>query len=244
MKSKIKLFFRDFFKKNLFTIGKFIGEGFNESTPSLKKNLEMHAINTTANYVLNNMSSSIMFVNHNELLKFAIKRSRPDGLILEFGVYKGRTLNFISKELASMSDNREIWGFDSFEGLPDDWSGYSMTKESFDLKKKIPKLRKDIKLSIGFFDETLPSWVKRNLDDNVFLALIHIDSDLYSSAKVILNNLSSFIKKDTLILFDEYFAYPNWQNHEFLAFKEFVNANNIAYEYLGFYEQKCLVKII
>ena len=36
------------------------------------------------------------------------------------------------------------------------------------------------------------------------------------------------------IVFDEYFNYPNWQKHEFKAFQEFVAANGIKYEYIGY----------
>ena len=40
-----------------------------------------------------------------------------DGLFLEFGVYKGTSINFIS----SLIPDKKIYGFDSFGGLPEEW---------------------------------------------------------------------------------------------------------------------------
>jgi hypothetical protein len=42
---------------------------------------------------------------------------------------------------------------------------------------------------------------------------------------------------DTIILFDEYFNYPNWEQHEFKAFQEFVRDRAVSYRYLGFSRQ-------
>jgi hypothetical protein len=38
----------------------------------------------------------------------------------------------------------------------------------------------------------------------------------------------------TVIVFDEYFNYPGWENHEFKAFQEFVEQTNLKYEYLAY----------
>lgn len=57
--------------------------------------------------------------------------------------------------------------------------------------------------------------------------------------------LSDQIKKGTIIVFDEYFNYNNWREHEFKAFQEFVKNNQIDYEYLAFTgECQVCVKII
>ena len=68
---------------------------------------------------------------------------------------------------------------------------------------------------------------------------------MYSSTKLILDLLGKRFHKGTILIFDEYFNYPNWKNHEFKAFQEFVTKNNIAYEYLSFTNQESVtVKII
>ena len=48
----------------------------------------------------------------------------------------------------------------------------------------------------------------------------------------------------TIILFDEYFNYSNWENHEFKAWQEFVVKYQIQYEYIGFDRQQVAVKIM
>ena len=164
----------------LYLIGNYFGNGMNASSPSLKKALEENAICTSRDYVIDKFPDGIMFLSHNDILDFALSRSTQEGLILEFGVYKGKTLNYIAESLEKTHDVRTISGFDSFEGLPEDWAGYFITKESFDLHKKIPKFHRSVNICSGFFDNSLPIWVTENLDEDTKLSLIHIDSDIYS----------------------------------------------------------------
>jgi hypothetical protein len=80
----------------------------------------------------------------------------------------------------------------------------------------LPSVSKNVLLHVGYFEETLPSFNNKFSDDAAF---IHIDSDLYSSAHTVLFSLKERIKKGTIIVSDEYFNYPGWQNHEYLAFQ-------------------------
>ena len=48
------------------------------------------------------------------------------------------------------------------------------------------------------------------------------------------NNIKNRIKECTVIIFNEYFNYRNWCNHEYKAFQEFVKRNNIKYDYICF----------
>ena len=68
-----------------------------------------------------------------------------------------------------------------------------------------------------------------------------------SAAKVEEINISGNerISKDTIIIFDEYFNYPNWQQHEFRAFQEFTNKHSVNYDYIGFTPQsEVAIKIL
>jgi hypothetical protein len=38
----------------------------------------------------------------------------------------------------------------------------------------------------------------------------------------------------SVIVFDEYFDYPGWEQHEFRAFAEFVARARLTYEYLAY----------
>ena len=147
------------------------------------------------------------------------------GSILEFGVWKGKSLRMISNHFPS----EVVWGFDSFEGLPEDWFTISKTEPSHPKGHfridELPKFGKNVKLVKGFFKETLPQWIQNNQSEIKF---IHIDSDLYSSARDILTMLNPFIVPGTIILFDELYPwggheiYLEWQHGEFKALKEWV----------------------
>ncbi len=54
-----------------------------------------------------------------------------------------------------------------------------------------------------------------------------------SSTKTILDTLNDRIVSGTVLVFDEYFNYIQWRQHEFKAFKEFCQMNDVCYEYIG-----------
>jgi len=47
----------------------------------------------------------------------------------------------------------------------------------------------------------------------------------------------------TIILFDEYFNFPNWEEHEHKAFLEFVALHKVECRYLAFARQQLAVEI-
>jgi len=145
---------------------------------------------------------------------------------MEFGVYKGETINFI----ANLLSNKQIYGFDSFEGLPETWR-YNFDKGTFKLDN-LPKVKENVVLVKGWFEETLPKFIEKHR--NAPVSFIHIDCDLYSSTKTIFNHLKDNIVTGTVIVFDEFFNYIDWEDGEFKAFNEFINENNVKYEWLGF----------
>ena len=160
------------------------------------------------------------------------------GMMMEFGCCEGLSVNFIAAAMPSHT----IYGFDSFEGLPEEWFG-SNRAGAFSRNGKIPPARKNVEYIKGWFEQSLPLFLEQHTDNCAFL---HIDSDLYSSAKTILSLLKNRIVSGTIILFDEYFNYPGWQLHEYRAFQEFVEENNVKYEYISYTErgEEVAVKII
>ena len=166
--------------------------------------------------------------------------------ILEFGVFQGNTLTQIRK---STSNDYSIFGFDSFYGLPEDWEHTNIKKGGFNMNGIIPeKLKKlnNTKIIPGWFSDTIPNYLK--IADNI--SLLHIDSDLYSSAKDILySDIKKYIKKDTIIVFDEW--YYNFEDklinrqHEQKLFFEWVDDFNVEYELLPVIEEeRQIIKII
>ena len=148
-----------------------------------------------------------------------------NGIWLEFGVYSGRTINYISK-----FTKNTVYGFDSFEGLPEYWRP-NFEKGSISAGGKLPKVEDNVELIKGLFQDTLPSFLDKQ--EKKSISLVHIDSDLYSSCKYVFNQLKSYFKKDCIIIFDELFNYPGYENGELKALNEFNNENKIKFEWIG-----------
>jgi len=166
--------------------------------------------------------------------------------ILEFGVNRGKTMGLISEKFK----NQKIYGFDSFEGLPEKWSkGPHEVWEQFSMKVHLPKVSDNVDLVKGWYNESLPKWkndCKRN-----DIKFIHIDCDLYSSTKTVFDELNDLIKPGTIICFDEFYSwsdpkkYIEWENGEFRALKEWVENfdREIQPLFRSRYEQ-CTIKVI
>ena len=195
----------------------------------LSLQFRLRATNETLDYIQKNMPDAIMFLSSEKFFEYLIPKTKKNGSFLEFGVWKGKSIKIISK-LVGKRSSKIVHGFDSFEGLPEDWLWWDV-KGKFNLHGKLPDVPKNVKLHKGWFHEILPKFLVEN-DESV--SFLHIDSDLYSSAKTVLNLLRERIVVNTIIVFDDYFNYPNWQKGEFKAFQEFVKENNIRYEYMAF----------
>lgn len=183
------------------------------------------ACEKTAAYIEEKLPLAKPFKNGKDLLEYALSSTLNDGLYCEFGVYKGETINFIADRI----NGRTVYGFDSFEGLPENWK-FDMPKGTFKIDGP-PRVRNNVKLIIGLYENTLNDFFSRQNDDCAF---VHIDCDLYSSTRTVFESLGDKIKNGTIIVFDEYFNYPGWENGEFKAFREYVKQKNIEYEYLGY----------
>jgi Macrocin-O-methyltransferase (TylF) len=159
-----------------------------------------------------------------ELLDLSLGKVGIPGLYCEFGVFEGTTINYIAKRSPG-----KVHGFDSFEGLPEDWrQGHETAK--FKLSG-LPEVASNVALYKGWFDQSLPEFLESHPEQVSFL---HIDCDLYSSTKTVLTLLASRIRPGTVIQFDEYFNYPGWTAGEHKAFQEFCAETGAEIEYLGY----------
>lgn len=180
---------------------------------------------SSANYALEHMEKAERISSLGAIIDYCLERSSPEGLVLEFGVYSGSTI----RHIAHKKPDAKIYGFDSFEGLPEDWVG-PFAKGSFAMGH-LPDVQGNVELVRGWFDRTLPSFCEDHRGEKI--SFLHIDCDLYSSTQTIFANVSDMIVPGTIILFDEYFNYPNWQKHEARAFAEFCRARDRRYEYIA-----------
>ena len=168
----------------------------------------------------------------------AVNKIKIKGLLLEFGVYKGKSLNFFS----SQKPNHTWYGFDSFTGFQEDWKGGYFAKGMYSLKGIEPKMNNNVKLIKGLFKKTLPKFLKNTKDPVSFM---HVDCDTYESTKEVLDILGpKRLVSNTRILFDEYTSYIGWKNGEFKAWQEFVKKHKVKYKYEMFGERQALIKII
>ncbi len=188
--------------------------------------LQLRAREQSADYVEQHMPDAMMFEERDELLTFCVASAPAEGLVLEFGVEKGGSI----RQLAA-STPRTVHGFDSFEGLPEDWAGTSEKRGKFSLGGQMPAVPANVTLHKGWFDKVLPGFLAANSGP---AALVHIDCDLYSSSRTVLWALADRLRAGSVILFDEYFNYPNWRHHEFRAWQEFVQAFGVQYRYIGY----------
>jgi hypothetical protein len=98
-----------------------------------------------------------------------------------------------------------------------------------------------VKLHRGWFNESLPPFLSANPGSAAFL---HIDCDIYSSTVTILDCFKDRIVPGTIIVFDEYFNYPNWKSHEHKAFEEFIAVTGHQFEYVAYSFRQLSVRII
>jgi O-methyltransferase len=159
---------------------------------------------------------------------------------LEFGVASGNS--FFWWTAKNLHPDSKFWGFDTFEGLPENWGGYKkgdMSHALGDLKQEDPRAG----FIKGTFQETLTGFIAVNQQDlQTKPKLIHMDADLFSSTIFTLSQLYPFLNKGDIILFDEF----NVANHEFFAFKIFTESFYVKLKLIGaqnnFYQTAFIVE--
>ena len=178
----------------------------------------------SAAFYTEHMLTAIEFDDHAAMLRHAVDLAEIDGLVLEFGVATGRTINIIAGH-----HNGPIFGFDSFEGLPESWYG-DYRRGTF-ARSELPVVADTVTLVSGWFNDSVPPFLEEHPGP---ISLLHVDCDLYSSTSFVLTELRDRIVPGTVIVFDEYFNYPGWQQHEHLAFTEFIESTGHSFHYDSF----------
>jgi hypothetical protein len=159
---------------------------------------------------------------------------------LEFGVASGNSFLWWSRKNSHPASR--FWGFDTFEGLPEDWGGYKKGAMSHALE--------DIRLNDsrttfvkGIFQDTLNNFIDHNKDLlKLKPKVIHLDADLFSSTIFALSQLYPFLQAGDIIFFDEF----NVANHEFFAYKIFTESFYVKLKPIGaqnnFYQTAFIVE--
>ena len=179
-----------------------------------------------ARFVQEHMPDALYFIEREGLLRYAVAQVAIPGLVLEFGVYRGK-----STWVIATSTDRPVHGFDSFEGLPEDWTGNKSAKGAFSTGGELPDVPDNVTLHKGLFADTLPPFLA---DHDGPAAFVHVDCDLYSSTKDVLGAVSPRLREGTVIVFDDFFNAPGWKEHEYKAFRELVEETGLEFRYIGY----------
>jgi len=140
------------------------------------------------------------------------------GTWLEFGVFKGESLKYISE----FAGDAKVYGLDSFQGLSEDWVPGA---EQGAFATTIPDVGPKAELVIGLYNDTL-----KRFDPPGPVTFCHVDCDLYSSSKTVLEWLKPRVVPGTVVLFDEILVEP-YSNGEMRALYE--TWPDVKYEWIS-----------
>lgn len=176
-------------------------------------------------HVKANWSSEVrMFGDAFDVLGYALAHAPSGGVAAEFGVSFGNTIRYIAAQT-----DRQVYGFDSFEGLPEAWE--NEPKGMYSTRGILPAIPANVELRVGWFEDTLPAFVAEVSEPLVFA---NVDCDLYSSTRDVLNSVGHLIPAGAVICFDEYLGYETWKRDEYRAFQEYIARSGRSYRYLAF----------
>lgn len=182
---------------------------------------ERRAVVESAAFVRTEMVSARSFPNPTATLEHGLSLMAGDGMALEFGVYNGSTLKIIAADCP----DRKVFGFDSFAGLPEDWRpGFPAGAFT---AGGVPEVA-GAEMVVGWFSDTLPGFLAENPEPVDFL---HVDADLYSSTRTVFDLVGPRLRPGSVIVFDEYFNYPGWADHEHRAWSEHVARTGLSFRY-------------
>jgi len=193
----------------------------------------------------------------------SMARANPPraSVYLEFGVFNASSLNFIAQRLKEAAtrlgqDVPLVHGFDSFEGLPQDWrkadddgvgspssaSRKAFAKGSFSLtdSNKLPDVEENARLVKGWYNITVPTFVQgllraaaRQRKSPPQARLVHVDCDLYGSTLEVLRPLRPLLGPGTVLVFDELVNYPGFLTGEMKALYELLLTGTLGRNVTG-----------
>lgn len=155
-----------------------------------------------------------------------------DGAVVECGVWRGGVSFAAARRLQHHGDDRPVWMFDSFEGLPPpaDVDGPRAKTWGRDADyhdncaASLEQVRSDaaelgvlhqVRLVEGWFDDTLPT----TRDEVGPIALLRIDADWHASVRRCLGELYDQVTPGGIVIFDDYYSWDGCAVavHEFLG---------------------------
>ena len=168
--------------------------------------------------------------SHYELFK---KSTSIKGDIVEFGIFKGNSLNRLIVFRNFFCRNKKIYGFDLFKKIrlskkDMDYKKYNtFLKESKNIQPSLNQIIKELKKKNFFKNIRLVKGdVRKTLKNIKFknkISYVGMDLDLYEPTSYVLKNIWSKISKNGIIYFDNYKVFKG----ETKAVNEFLEEKNI-----------------
>ncbi|MFP5021381.1 class I SAM-dependent methyltransferase [Pseudonocardia phyllosphaerae] len=184
---------------------------------------EREAVASSARFAREHLIDAAMLPHPHDTLRHALGQAPSGGMALEFGVYVGTTLTIIAEHRTTGG----VYGFDTFTGLPETWR-QGFRAGAFDDLEALPEVP-GAELVVGLFDDTLPGFLAEHPGPVDFL---HVDSDLYSSAVTVLDAVGPRLRAGSVVLFDEFFNFPDWEQHEARAWWEYADKHGVRWSYV------------
>ena len=204
------------------------------------KNIPETISNTFIDKVLSEKTTMVSKERLINLYKQCDKFKNTNFSFVECGVAKGGCLALM-KYVAG--DNNKIFGFDSFEGMPDidkekdigAWNkscplagngkvGQNLSggiQSVYNTFEKLELNFHNTELVKGFFNDTLN--IQENIDKLGDIAILRLDGDWYNSVKICLDKLYDKVIDGGVIIIDDYGHFIGAKN----ATDEFRTKNNI-----------------
>ena len=163
-----------------------------------------------------------------------IERSHQNRPFYEYGVWRGAAFSYLIKTF------KKGYGFDTFEGIPEDWHDEKAGTYSSD--GNIPRIEGG-EFIVGKFEDTLPRFFSKPRPK---ASIINFDADLYSSTICALNFSKPVIDEYTILVFDEFLMNEYWEQDEYKALSDFCRDNSCTYEVLAisFFTKQVAVRLI
>jgi predicted O-methyltransferase YrrM len=130
--------------------------------------------------------------------------------------------------IAEHFPDSEVHGFDTFEGIPEDW--HATRAGAYSTHGALPHAPANVVFHVGRFSETLPAFLAAHPGPIRFM---NVDCDLYSSTKDVLDAVADRLRPGSVLVFDEYVMNPHWQQDEWRAWQEAVQRHGWRYRYIG-----------
>jgi hypothetical protein len=217
-------------------------KNLNSPTSSFSK-YSHDCLEKSYNHFKKYFENAVFCSNHRLQIDFSIKKAIElnknftNEICLEFGVFKGNTINYLSKFV------KKIYGFDHFQGLTEDWTGGPTDhfKERYSVYEKLPKVPNNVSLIVGDVRKTLEPFLNEN---NTKVFFINFDLDTYESTKFCLSKVKKNFTSNTILYFDQFYDYAGWEVGEYKAFKEEIEEDpNFSFKFLAFAKNLTAVTI-